>query len=308
MLHALATAALLPLAGPLAPDTLRRDWVAAEAVLVAHFDLAALAQSKLGSALLESEHVGGLAELTAWTEEHGIELGRDLRGMTVYVSPGEDAQPVLILSTSAKAEGLLEALPEGADHWTKTVEGRLLHSIDYDGERLYAHVVEVGRDARAIVLSPVVEELLGAATCVEGKAQSLAGSGSPLAALEPRKGSYAFVAVSDLARLPATDLASEMLKEAVGFTIDVGEDEGHVVAEGSVTGKSEEAARDIAEAGQGLVALARIIAGHEDVSEEVRAGRLGFLDSIRISSKGRTIRAAIRLPVDAIAALLEEHL
>lgn len=289
------------------PDGLHPEWIPAQVSVVAHLDLEALAQGRVGRVLLR--HSGGmdvdaLKRVLDWAEELELETGKDVRGMTVYGADDETFEPVLIVTMSAAAERLVASLPERADHELHRVEGREIHSFVSDDERFYAHVAPERKGSRPVVLTRDLDQVGHALAALEGQAPSLAGTDSSLASLGKKPGSFVAFSSSDVSRLDQGP-TSQIFGETQAVRFEAGEHEGRFFAELLIVGRAEDSVANIADMAQGILALGRLIARNEDTPDDVKAGRLLLLDSVRFAAEGRNFRVSFQCDAEKLARLLE---
>jgi len=285
------------------------SWIPADAELVAHVDLSSARTSVIGRRLLRRAERWDLETVGRFTErakDRQLEIGRDFVAVTVYSTPPDDVQPVLILTMSKAAAGLFDDLQGEPGYWAKTIDGRKVHSFRPGRRRVYSHVASLPGDTYAAVCCLDLDQLFQALEVIEGDAPSLVGSSNPLARIEPRPGRFLHVAVTRLKKLTARNPTSNLLKQATGFQLEAGESGGEVFAQLTLEGKSEEACDNIVNVAQGLIALARLVATNEDTPRRVKKGRRLLLNAIDVASDGREIHVNLRCSAEKLAAVLGE--
>lgn len=308
ILRSLAVA--LSATGALAAQSPRHHgWIPADAELVAHFDLQAAKGTLIGERLL-SRALGAelepIARFSEWVKEHELEVGRDVASVTAYSTPPADAEPVLIVATSQAATGLFEDLSDDDGYWTKSIDGRQVHSFRVDRCRAYAHSVPLPDNGFATLFCLDLDQLFKSVSVIEGSEPSLAGSSNPLAKVKPRQGRFAHIAVTRMKKMAAKHPASNLLKQATGFRLEAGEVNGTVFAQLALDGKTEESCRNMVHLAQGLIALARLIASNEDTPADIKNGRMLLLDSLAIESVGREIHVELSCSAKKLAGALRE--
>lgn len=307
-----AAAAAMAWAGVRA-GPLDRRLVPADVTWVFHIDLEAARGSRLG-ALVESEWQDAALspeELEQWRRVWPV-LER-VRSVTVYGKNDPDRAVALLRTTGTPGE-FFEALRFGDPRrevveGTEDAEGRALLTWVIEGETVYGYALEGESEGTAgmILLSNNAGDLVAAIETAKGGGPNLAEVGTERVAgggdrrlaeaAEARPGSVVLFAAGNLDMLPREARASFLLENARALRVEVGEHEGQVYGTVRLTAESAERARQLADLGRGVVAMAQMMAG-----QEARfAGLRGALGTISIETEGES--ATLSFTYDAATAL-----
>ena len=293
-------------AGPL-----NKDWVAADAQWVIHIDVAALLDSTIGRFLLEHGEQFGLDldDLDDFKRETGLDPRTDLKSMTLYGTgdePGEDG--VIVAVTNDRVDEAIEALLDSDEFpiRKRKMRGRTIYVIGGGHDRHYLAIERSGRNRRIVVLSDDRHILSNALKVIGNDAPSLSMGKSQIPRDDPQEGSLVFVAIGDIEAFGDSGPASQIIRMSDGFTADIGEIDGVLLARATVSAGNPELAADITQVIQGMVALGRIMAAQQPELGPIR--ELADSLSIRIRDSRITlkIRYAARELMEHIAALIDE--
>ncbi len=300
-----ATLATIIVTSPVATaGPLNKDWVAADAQWVIHVDVAALLDSTIGRFILEHGEALDLDldDLDEFKRETGLDPRTDLKSVTVYGTgdePGEDG--VIVAVTNDRVDEAIEKLLDNDEGPIRKREmnGRTIYVIGRGDDRHYLAIERAGRNRRIVVLSDERHILSHALKVIDNDAPSLSMGRSKIPGNDPQEGSLVFVAVGDIEAFGDSDPASRILRMSDGFTADIGEIDGVLLAQATVSTDSPEVAQDITEVIQGLVALGRIVAAQQP--------ELGPIAQLADSLKVRTRDSRITLKIRYDAGDLLEH-
>lgn len=301
MLTAAAIAALA--AAPALAGPINKKLVGAEARWIFHLDVEAAAASTIGQlALNEHDAAEGLAELKT---EFGVDLLQDVMGVTAWGSGGDGEDAVLIIHASNVVDQLLADHAEEAHLEHLEAEGyELLRWTDGDQSH-YGHVRKTRRgDDRLVFIGKQRESLLGALRVADGEAEPAGEDG--LISKSPGEGSFIFFAAPDLAgflkeHAPMGDVPH--LDKVRGLRLEAGEADGDVFAHLDVLTATDDDARNVTQAAQGLLALGRLISSGEKEAAEI--GKL--LDMVSVAGADRTVSVKVRCSADHLEGMLEAH-
>ncbi len=305
MLATIIVTAPVATAGPL-----NKDWVAADARWVIHVDVAALLDSTVGRFLLEhgEQFDLDLDDLDEFKLETGLDPRTDLKSVTLYGTgdePGEDG--VIVAVTNNRVDEAIEALLDNDDVpiREREMDGKTVYVIGGKNDRHYLAIERAGRNRRIVVLSDDRHILSNALKVIGNDAPSLSMGKSQIPGDDPQEGSLVFLAVGDIDAFGDDDPASQILRMSDGFTADIGEIDGVLLARATVSADSEEIAQNITEIIRGLVALGRIMALQQPELGPIRE----LADSLSISTRGSRITLKIRFDagelMEHVTALME---
>ncbi len=308
-----ATLATIIVTAPVATARpLNKDWVAADAQWVIHVDVAALLDSTVGRFLLEhaEQFDLDLDDLDEFKLETGLDPRTDLKSVTLYGTgdePGEDG--VIVAVTNNRVDEAIEALLDNDDVpiREREMDGKTVYVIGGKNDRHYLAIERAGRNRRIVVLSDDRHILSNALKVIGNDAPSLSMGKSQIPGDDPQEGSLVFVAVGDIEAFGDDDPASQILRMSDGFTADIGEIDGVLLARATVSADSPEVAEDITQVIQGLVALGRIMAAGQPELGPIRE----IADSLSIRTRGSRITLKIRYDagemLEHVATLIDDN-
>ena len=235
-----ATTAAAALCLPVHGGPFDASRVAADAQWLVHLDVQAFKRSTIGEILLE----GGdrfdfdLDELDEIKRELGIDPRQDVMSITAYgVSDDFEDDGVIIAVTNEKADEALARLTTHKDVDVRTIEldGNTVHVLFDGNDRHYIHVRDADRGRRRlVVVSSDKRAMSNALEVIDDRAASLSTGRSSLVETGPGDDSILFVAAGDVGAFDDLEPASMILKLSDGFTVDIGEADGDLVAEATV--------------------------------------------------------------------------
>ncbi len=288
----LATAALPAVAGPLRPG-----WIAADAQWVAHIDVDAIRDSRLGQFIIEHRDdleinmdEGGLAEL-------GIDPVTDFYGITLYGTEHPEEDGTIIVQMNHKIDGLIEKAREEADDFEEIkILGRTAYS--FDGGEMHAYVHRGDSGKRTVVLAKAREDVSDAIRVIERDLPRMNADDFDPA---PRDGAIVFVQATKMDWMDdGNNHASQMIKMAEGATFQCGEDDEVTYAQVLINAHDEQV-RNIGDMLNGLLAMGRMMASQPD-SDLAEAGML--LDCLSVSTGEHGIAIDATFPTDALIGFL----
>jgi len=307
-----ATLATIIVSSPVTTaEPLNKDWVAADAQWVIHVDVAALLKSTIGRFVLEhaEQFDLDLDDLDKFKRETGLDPRTDLKSVTLYGTgdePGEDA--VIVAVTNDRVDEAIEALLDNDEVpiRKRKLDGRTIYIIGLGDDRHYLAIERTGANRRIVVLSDDRHILSDALKVIGNDAPSLSMGKSQIPRDDPQEGSLVFLAVGDIEAFGDGDPASQILRMADGFTADIGEIDGVLLARATVSADNPEIAQDITQVIQGMVALGRIMAAGQPELGPIRE----LADSLSVRTRGSRITLKLRYDVgelmEHVAALINE--
>ncbi|TDJ54653.1 MAG: hypothetical protein E2O40_07060 [Planctomycetota bacterium] len=307
-----ATLATIIVTSPVATaGPLNKDWVAADAQWVIHVDVAALLDSTIGRFILEHGEALDLDldDLDEFKRETGLDPRTDLKSVTVYGTgdePGEDG--VIVAVTNDRVDEAIQKLLDNDDVLIRKREmnGRTIYVIGRGDDRHYLAIERAGRNRRIVVLSDERHILSSALKVIGDDAPSLSMGRSQIPGDDPQEGSLAFLAVGDIEAFGDGNPASHILRMSDGFTADIGEIDGVLLALATVSADSPKIAEDITDIIRGLVALGRIMAAQQPELGPIRE----LADSLTVRTNDSRITLKIRYDarelMEQITALIDD--
>ncbi|UCD75733.1 MAG: hypothetical protein JSV91_02225 [Phycisphaerales bacterium] len=266
-------ASALIAASPATGGSFHNDWVSADAQWFAHVDVEGLVGSQLGQFVLgHAEELDiDLSDIEGMKEEIGIDPLTDFSGVTVYSAGYSEEDVVIIVQMNSKIDTLVDmlAMKEPTYELIQT-GGYGIHSWQDGGETMYGHVAPGrGEEDRIVTIAHDKTGILRALRVMDDEAPSIDDKEKSALRDEPRDGSFFFATAFDLNHLlgDEEDPASQVVRRAKSFSLDVGEDDEDAFATANITARDREHARNIVDVLNGIVALGRLFAESESAAE-----------------------------------------
>ena len=274
--------------------------VPAAAVLVLHLDADALRQTAPGRALLEHLNSGkGGQQMDALAAVLGWDLRRDLAGLTLFNTTSDEREGVALLRgrfDPARLEVLLKA---DAGYRSEVYQGATVHGwIDQEKkQRRYGALL--GDLAVVSGSKAAVQRTLDV---LQARAPALAGA-NPNQLPLPEAGAAFALAAANLAAFPLTNTPphARSLRMARSGSFTLAEAGGQVLGQLTLRAEREEAARLMADAGRGLLALAQLDDQQDEAAREM-------LRALRIEQGGSEVALHLTLPAEKAAVWLRMQL
>ena len=303
---AVSLMAVVLIASPLFAGPLNKEKVAGDASWVAHVDVDALLKSELGKFVLDKaaekdEFLDGLAQIQ---EVFGLDLLKDIRGLTLYGGKIGDDQGVVIADATLDADKVLPLLRENATYRAIEHGDRVLHQWTDKAKGDKPAKTQTGcfYDAKTIVVGSTVELVKKAIAVLDGEAANLAKTGALSNLPKPVAGAFLVAAAEGI------DLSSkEKHPEAAVFRsvtsgiLQVGEVDGVLFATLALGAKNAEDAANIRQMAQGFVAIFKM-GMQEKLPEELQ--NLG--EKITVGGSDTTAQLDVSLPTESAIKLVKQ--
>ncbi len=285
----LALAGFALLAAPALGDRLDPGAVPANSRYVVHVDLDGLQKTELWQTMLQmSEELDEdpFAELDAVEQEIGVHPLRDIHSVTLFSPRPDPEDAVAMIVGNTKIDTALNALDEMEQCKVVEMKQFRVRVIKEEGETGYVTAFRDG-DRRILLVSKNKKELIRGSLVLIGEQPNLASVDHPPFSLKQRKGSFLFVACAgDLPGMMGVEPASELFDMARSFTFDLGESDGVLSARLAVATDSEQTAKRLTDVLEGVVAIAQLAVGMEELPEEVP---VDLLESLHFGTRGKTV-------------------
>jgi hypothetical protein len=310
---ALAGAMVLGLAATSSAGPLDLKQVCAEAKWIVHFDVDAMRQSTLVQRTYD-KCVDGmpsaeqrLREVTDLVDHLGIDVTKDLHGLTAYGTKVGDLDGVFLVDANVDQKMLLEKADQAPDHKTTPHGDHVIHSwIDAQGRQHEHPMSGTIYKANTLIFAPTVELVGKALDVLDGKSPGVAGKPGPLAAKIP-DGTLIVVRAAGLAdaKLP---WKSPLLTQSEVFGVTIGERDGKVSFDGTLIAKSKETADKAKAVVEGARAMAELHHGQE-------AEAMKLIKALKTTVADKTLSVEFSAPVDefwtqaekAVQKAIEHH-
>lgn len=320
------------LAGPLQPKS-----IPANATWYIHLDAEAVKSSTFGKCLLDGMKEAGTNEFEEMQSKLGIDLEEDVYSLTVYglgarpvkgfkvirgagrhddpenANPDDSVVALAEISSDA-AESLIERLSEVEEAYKLISVGDYkVHAMivpagdgdkDGEGETKLLVYIKSSDDAKrkTLVACDNKQLLLTAIRTLEGNAPNLTSKKDSKLYLKPQSGSLLVLSAGDIHQLTGDNGASKILKRGKAFRLEISEADEIVRLSASMTTKSAEVAKNIADIAQGAIAIARMTMQDED---EDRNALLTLAQGIQFSADDKNINVSFEHAAKELCEILE---
>jgi hypothetical protein len=278
--------------------------VSAGAKWMVHFDVDAMRQSTLVQRAYDKcvnafpNAEARLRETTDLVEHLGMDLTRDLHGLTAYGMKVGQLDGVFLVDANVDQKMLLEKADQAPDHKVTPHGAYQIHSwIDAQGKKHEHPMSGAFYKPSVLVFAPTVELVAAALDVLDGKSPALAGKPSPLAAAPPAGTMFLIRAVGLAdAKLP---WKSPLVTQSEVFGITVGEQDAKVLAEGKLATKSKETAEQVKSIVDGARSMAELQHGNDADAAKV-------IKMFKVSMADKTVKVEFSGPVDEIWVVAEK--
>lgn len=300
---AVACFALPTLAGP--PPAER---VASSAQWAAHVDVEGFLASKVGALVLEQVKKPEIAAgLIVLKNVSGLDLTKDLKGITLYgIDAGEENGAAVIEGTfdREKLLALLRANPSLRE--TKVGELDAYQWTDEPkGDKPGAERFGLFFSNNLIVVAGSRNMLEQAVAVLQNKQDSMAQVAIP-ASIKPSVGSYLFVYLAELPKVPADQKAVELLSKFVSGRFEIGENAGNFFSRLTVLTKDAQTASNLSKMADGVLGFLDLV---KDLSENGRplipTEAASVLKDLKVSASDTAVEASLVAPSQNVVDLLK---
>lgn len=267
-------------------------FIPADAKWAVHLDMEALLDASVVQKAVDRwmEEENGEFALNHVKRMFGVDLRKDVKGLTLYNSGFEEHEAVLLVNANFDQEKLLEIAADLPDHDTDEVGSIEVHTwTDKDhGDRTVAGAFA---SDDLLVIASSMELMKQALAVIDGDDENLEGRQSSLTCELP-EGTVIAGGVIDLATadLPHKHELPEGLDE---IAIALGENDGNTFVAGRVVAKNESTATNIKELIEGARAL--VLLAHE-----IEADAKEYFRDATIEQAGGVVEFDVRLPAEKL--------
>ncbi len=280
----IAAVVALGIATTAAAGPLDLKQVCASAKWVVHVDVDAMRESTLVQRIYDKviqeapEAEQHLRNVTDLVEHLGIDLTRDLHGITAYGSVVGKPEGVFLVDANFDEKSLLEKADQAPDHQVTTHGAYQVHSwTDAKGKR-HEHPMAGTVYKNLLIFAPAAAQVNAALDVLDGKSPALAGKSSPLTAKVPA-GTLVLIRAIGLsdAKLP---WKSPLVTQSESFGVAIGEQGGKVCFEGMLTAKSKETAEQAKAVVEGARSMAELQHGQDaEAAKLIKAVKVSVADT-----------------------------
>lgn len=287
----------------------------AQARWIGHVDLQAFHDSQIYQTLLEADEEHNIEKgLSDLFTTQGIDLFRDVRGITAYGTGPADDDAVALIDTTANAEPALARWREEMHAKVVDVGGRACTQWDEKGQTSFSCLrSKPDTTDRLLVVSHSRAGLEHALDVLDGKGASCATKAPDEINLTMQPGTLVFFAASGIfdqanglglghvgvkhdsngkndlqVAVSASGPESVIARLAQGVRVEFGETGGHLFTTVQLRTQREEDAKKLQQIVQGLMALASFATEEPDVGATL--GR--WLGAVQVTRQDQTLRLA----------------
>jgi hypothetical protein len=254
-------------------------------------------QRALGQYLESRKDIGG--QLDKLRDQLGVDLRKDLHGLTLYGKKIGRSEGVLIVHVDVDQKTLLGLVRFTPDHKMSGYGPYEVHSwTDGKGKKEERPVSAAFFRPTVVVLTASVDELKAALDVLDAKSPVLAGKESPLAAAVPAGTVVAARAIGLAdAELP---YKSPLVTQTETFSVVAGVYRGELFAEARLVARSPELAAQVRSIAEGARAMAEL-----QRSQDQAAVKL--LKQIKIRGADKRVEIEFRAPAEEAWAWVERE-
>lgn len=296
---ALMMAPLSTSAAPLDPAHLPAD-----AKWVLHMDFEAFGNTLIAERIREKKP-GWVAAAGEWMNtRYGIDLKKDLYGLTMFSDTYEAHSGVGILFADYDMDKIRKDLRDKPGISTTEWQGNMLYTVK-KRELAKPMTIVLREDSQQVVFASSPERAKAAVMLLNGKGKSLKGKDSPLVGDVPQ-GSVAYGAAIELQRIARRDGVFPILRQHEQVKYSVGNDGEYVFENVELVGASEEVAQEMKTCLDGAVAFLNLWAADSKplmkLAKEVEITR----DGRKVASQFRTEVKNVENALDAIRQRIKQ--
>ncbi|HOX57317.1 MAG TPA: hypothetical protein P5205_12595 [Candidatus Paceibacterota bacterium] len=275
----------------------------AEPMWVLHLDCDGLRPTAIGQHLLaEMEKPEAQAKLAPFKTIFNFDLRKQVHGLTLY-SAGKSAQDaVMLVYADFEADRLVKRAKEAEDYRSTTYKAHVIHNwIDENRrgkEGVKPRVYSAIHGRRVVIFGQQEPRVARALDVLDRATASLAGS-ALFAQLGARGGGGFIQAAARKLDLPNSDPNTALLQSAKSARLEVGEAQGKLKAILNLDATDEEAARQMASVGQGLVALMRM--------QQDNPGSVKLAEGLALKQDGSGVVATLAVSAGEAIELLKAN-
>jgi hypothetical protein len=279
--------------------------VAADAKWVAHVDVDAVRDSKIVqkafAACPELKESG--KHFDELRDKIGIDLRKDLHGLTLYGPDADKTHAVAIVYSTVNQKLLLEKAEKAADHKVTRHGSIDIHSWTQQRAGKTEPAAGAFFKSNVLVFAASPERVAAAIDVLDGKSRGLTDANSPLAGRAPTGSTVVFRTV---VFRPETPFAAAKLAES--FRVATGENNGNSFYHATLVLKSSEAATQIKAIADGIKALGSLrFAADADVMKLI-AGLKTTVDGNTVKTSWDASTDDVWTVVEKVAKKAAEHL
>jgi len=225
------------------------------------------------------------------SQQYGVDLAKDLHGMTVFGSRLSRQKALLLMRADWASETFRQKLALAPDHSVAADDPYEIHCFTQKDRGQVRPVAAACWKPGIFVFGQAAGEVKFSMEVLDGKRPSLSGR-SPLLAAEVPVGTILVARMIQVGGcLP---VESPLLKQTEQIDFVCGENAGEWFLDAKLQAKTPEAAQQVKQVAEGLLAMARLRQAGD-------ADSLKLLDRIQLRSDDRTIELDFHAPAADVA-------
>lgn len=279
-------------------DSLDKDRIPADAQWLVHVDLSGLKGSRVFRDFLQGE-MELEVEMQEVREELGIDPLQDVFGITAFGTDDSEEHAVVLLHVSESLAAQVARLGEIPGYRATSYGGYAMHELPDDEHTICGALRELPDGTSVAVIGREPERVARVLDVIRGRAESLADSGSNLAATL-RSGTMIHASAQmSFARLAEIEPLSRVARLAQGLEVSLGESGPNLFLGLSVEAQSEEDATRIQQVLQGATALFSLWSMQEELDEDLQVAR-DLLGGLRFASRDKRMTVELEFPLEEL--------
>ncbi len=293
----IALAAVLGLAAIGRAEPLELKQVAADAKWLIHVNVDAMRASivvqKAYHKCMEM-HKDAQKHFNKVQETLGLDLKKDLHGITVYGKDLDKHHGVLIVHADVNQKLLLEKAQKAPDHKVAKYGSYEVHSWTHKHGKESHTAYGVFFKPNVLVFAGCSSLIHGALDVLDGKSPGITDEKSPLAGRLP-PGATLIVRASAI----GSQIKCPILKEADSLRVTLGENQGESFYRARLTMKSTEAADQLKAVVEGFKAMVGLTHGSD-------AAAMKLVNAIKVTTQDKAVRIAWSAPAEEVWMAIEK--
>ncbi len=290
---------------PATAGPLNKNLIPADAKWVMHLDADACHASTLGRHIIAQRDNPAFRGFDEVKREMGIDLLTDLHGVTVFGGSNDPENAVLLLVTSAVVDDVVRKHLE-TGKGLSTIETDLgpVLTWTHDDKTGYGQVRRgTNESERYVFLTGDKDRLLNSIRVATGDGANAASSGTLPGS--PSAGSILYFDAPDVAGMIPEHFGKgpgAFFSKVTGVRFDMGESDGDLFAEMVCSTGASEDANNILQAGQGFIALGKLLGrGEPEAAEFVK-----LLDLFEMTAQEKQVRVSCRYSAAKMVQMIEQ--
>jgi hypothetical protein len=293
----IALAAVLGLAALGRAEPVELKQVAADAKWLVHVDVDAMRASivvqKAYCKCMEV-HKDAQKHFDKVQETLGLDLKKDLHGITVYGKDLDKHHGVLIVHADVNQKLLLEKAQKAPDHKVAKCGSYEIHSWTQKHGKESRTVYGTFFKPNVLVFAGCASAIHAALDVLDGKSPGITDQKSPLAGRLP-PGATLIIRASAI----GPQIKCPILKEADSFRVTLGENQGESFYRARLTMKSSEAADQVKAVVEGFRAMVGLARGSD-------AETMKLVNALKVTTQDKAVRIAWSAPAEEVWTAIEK--